>query len=383
MAVGMFRLLICRGAFLVSRGKRVVPARRCAFAWLLVLAASAIVLAAAGPATASYPGRAGAIAFQDFAGSIDANGVETDEYSLDFVRPSARQVVTGVLCEGTNFSGFSGHGLQSCPLFGSVGDGPPYSSVPYSPDGGPSFAPDGRSLVFSGALYHDDGARTPAQGGCPGSCEAIFLAAADGSNPRLVPVTIADAEQPAFMPGGSTLVFAAKTAPGASYNLYTVATDGTGLEQVTRNGASEPAPCAIGSIAYVHDGDLYVRSASGRTRRLTRRGGTLPDCSRDSRTIAFVRHGAVYTISASGRLLRRLTRRHIVDGRPAFSPAGGLIAVTTTITAPKCDGGSGQLVYRLELIDLHGHPHRSYVIDRQDCAVASPRSLGTAAWQPR
>ena len=103
--------------------------------------------------------------------------------------------------------------------------------------------------------------------------------------------------------------------------------------------------------------------------------GTLPDCSRDSRAIAFVRDGALYTIYSSGRGLRRLTPRHIVDGRPAFSPAGGLIAVTTT-NPPDCDAWTGQLTYRLELIDLRGRRRRSYLVDRQDCAVASPETFG-------
>ena len=345
-------------------------------AWLVLLAVSGMMMAAAGPASASYPGRAGTIAFEDYSGSIDANGVQTDNYSLRFVNPPARHIATAVPCQAT-MGDFSGSGEQFCPLFGSFGDGPAYS-----PDAGPSYSPDGLSLVFSGALYQTDGSRTPNLSGCPGSCEAIFLAAADGSGPRLVPVSIADAEQPAFMSDGKTLIFAAKTDSGAPYDLYTVATDGTGLTRLITDGASEPAPCANGSVVYVHDGDLYLRTTAGRERRLTRRGGTLPDCSRDSRTIAFVRSGALHTIRVSGGMPRRLTPRHIIDGRPAFSPAGGLIAITTTTTPPGCDGGTGQLIYRFKLINLRGRQRLSYVIDRQYCAVAQPETLGDAAWQP-
>jgi hypothetical protein len=364
-------------ADVLGRVKRIGPARRCGVALPLTLAASVMMLVAAGPASASYRGRAGAISFEHYSGSIDPNGAQTDNYSLDFVSPPATHIATAERCQATA-GDFSGSGEQFCPLFGSFGDGPHYS-----PDGGPSYSPDGRSVVFSGALYHNDGSRTPHQTGCPGSCEAIFLAGGDGSSPRLVPVAVADAEQPAFMPDGKTLIFAAKTMPGVQYDLYTVATDGTGLERLTNDGASEPAPCANGSVVYVHDRDLYLRAAGGSTRRLTRHGGTLPDCSRDSRTIVFVHDRALYTIYASGRALRRLTPRRIVDGRPAFSPAGGLIAVTTTTTPPGCDAGTGQLTDRLELIDVRGHQRRSYVIDRQDCAVANPETLGTVAWQPR
>lgn len=364
-----------------GRRRRVVPVWWWVLAGLLALGANVVMLTTAGPASASYPGRAGTIAFQDFSGNLDPNGVETDYYSLRFVRPPGRHVATRLSCQGTDHTDFSGNGEQYCPLFGGGGPFQSYSG-PYAPDSGPSWSPDGASLAFSGVLAHNDGSRTPKTGGCPGSCEAIFIAGADGSSPRLVPVAIADAEQPAFMPGGKTLVFAAKTKPGVPYDLYTVATDGSALERLTGNGASEPAPCANGSIVYAHDRDLYLRGADGRTQRLTRHGGTLPDCSRDSRTIAFVRNGALYTIYASGRDLRRLTPLHVLDGRPAFSPAGGLVAVTTTTATPGCDAGNGQITERLDLIDLHGRRRGSYLIDRQYCAVAGPAALGAVGWQP-
>jgi hypothetical protein len=78
------------------------------------------------------------------------------------------------------------------------------------------------------------------------------------------------------MPDGKTLIFAAKTNPTVPYDLYTVATDGTGLQRLTSNGASEPAPSANGSVVYVHDGDLYLCGVGDRTHRLTQRGGPCP-----------------------------------------------------------------------------------------------------------
>jgi Tol biopolymer transport system component len=184
------------------------------------------------------------------------------------------------------------------------------------------------------------------------------------------------------MPDGTTLVFAGKSKPGVPYDLYTVATDGTALTRLTSDGASEPAPCANGSVVYVHNGDLWLGHADGRTLQLTRGGGAVPDCSRDSRTIAFVRNGALYTMYADGRQLRRLTPRDItVDGRPAFSPAGGQIAITTT-NAPACaDYETGQTTYSLRLIDLLGHVRRSTVIDREYCAEGNPEELGSVGWQ--
>ncbi len=80
-----------------------------------------------------------------------------------------------------------------------------------------------------------------------------------------------------------------------------------------------------------------------------------------------MRNRALYTIHASGRDLRPLSPRHVVAGRPAFSPAGGLIAVTTITDSPDCNGYTGHTDYRLELIDLRSRRHSSYLIDRQDC----------------
>lgn len=111
-------------------------------------------------------------------------------------------------------------------------------------------------------------------------------------------------------------------------------------------------------------------------------GGILSGCSQDSRTIAFVSHGALYTIYASGKLLPRLTsHRIVVDRRPAFSPAGGRIAITTA-NAPACANlDSAQAIDSLELIDMIGRVHHRLVIDRQ-AARWRCEALGDAAWRP-
>lgn len=365
-----------------------VTALLCKVVCSLFAAVVVAVLAPVSVAWASYPGRAGAIAFQRGTSYTieNDNGVAYDAFALRSVATPSHSVMTSVSCQGSEL-GFGNNGLQYCP------------------ESGPSFSPDGQSLVFSGVRYQNDGSSTPDQStsGCPGSCEAIVLGDADGTALRVLPIALGDAEQPAFMPGGNSLVFTGTPARGALANLYTVATDGSAMRQVTTDGGRDPAPCANGSILFIHRGDLYLRSVTGRTRRLTFRGASLPDCSRDSRTAVFLRDGALYTISATGGHLRHLTRpnasksacfdpssRHTVcvDGRPAFSPAGGLIAINTVSA---CTSGCGEhfectpLTERLQLIDLRGRTRYTKIVGTNHCqpdyGLADDQLRGVA-WQP-
>lgn len=66
-----------------------------------------------------------------------------------------------------------------------------------------------------------------------------------------------------------------------------------------------------------------------------------------------------------------------------ISAAGGLIAVTTTKTTRGCASfQTGQIIYRVDVIDLRGSQRHSHVVERKDCAVANAQKLGTVAWQP-
>lgn len=343
-------------------------------------------------ARASYPGPAGALAFQrSSAFTIENdNGVTSQNFSLALQAPAGGPFGTPLSCQA-----FDGN-------FGGAGD-------QYCPQSAPSFAPDGQTLAFSGVMYHSDGSALPSQSGCPngGPCRhTIVVAAADGSAPRTLTLTLADAGQPAFLPGGERLIFAGAVTAGASHDLYAVNLDGTGLQRLTTTGATEPAPCPDGSVAYVHRGDVYLRGADGGTRRLTRRGGTWPDCSHDSRTLVFDRRSALYTISVTGRRLRHLTSPDTprsgcprptsrgvlcVEGRSALSPAGGLVALAALSVCTSLCGGPSfppqctNLSERLVLIDLRGRVWRSDQVATNECqpdfGLADDR-LGGVAWQP-
>lgn len=299
-------------------------------------------------ASASYPGRNGAIAFTQASFALDPyNGGGTESFDL-YTKASAARARPRDLVHCTADEGDNSNALgMACPT------------------GAPAFSPDGRQLVFT-----EDVPATANQ--CvntgvpftPESCPTtLALAQAGRRGVRTLAPLTADDQQPAFLPDGQTIVFAGRPSRHAPFDLYTVTSDGTGLTRLTLTGGSQPAPCANGSIAYVHDGDLYLLGPDHRTeRRLTRAGASSPDCSGDGRSIAFVRHRDLYVISATAARLRRLTKSHILIGRPAFAPGSGQIAALTFFCPRRghcCDsleskGNCVQQANDVEVVNLNG-----------------------------
>ena len=343
-------------------------------------------------ARASYPGAAGTLALQHSSAYTieNDNGVFSQNFSLTFEAPAGGPFSSPVSCMALD-GNWATEGDQVCP------------------ESGPSFAPDGRSLVFSGVMYQGDAPALPSQSGCVngGPCrQTIIVAAADGSAQRPLTLPLTDAKQPAFLPDGQQLIFAGAAADGGPHDLYEVNLDGTGLQRLTASGVSEPAPCLDGSVAYVHRGDIYLRGAGGGTRRLTRRGGTWPDCSHDSRTLVFDRGAALYTIGVDGKRLRHLTAPNTpgsgcpkpssravlcVEGRAALSPAGGQVALTTvSVCTSRCGGPSFppqciNLSERVVVIDLRGRVQRSARVATNGCQPdfgLADDALAGVGWQP-
>jgi Tol biopolymer transport system component len=343
-------------------------------------------------ARASYPGAVGTLAVQHSSAYTieNDNGVFSQNFSLAVQAPAGGPFSMPVSCMALD-GNWATQGDQVCP------------------ESAPSFAPDGRSLVFSGVVYQGDAGALPIQSGCQNGSpcrQTIIVAAADGSAPRPLTLPLSDAEQPAFLPDGQQLIFAGAPGDGAPHDLYEVNLDGTGLQRLTTAGASEPAPCIDGSIAYVHHGDVYLRGAGGGARRLTHRGGTWPDCSHDSRTLVFDRGAALYTIGVDGKRLRHLTtpntpgsgcprpssRRVLcVEGRAALSPAGGQVALTAvSVCSSQCGGPSFppqcvNLSERVVVIDLRGRVQRSARVATNYCQPdfgLADDTLAGVGWQP-
>ena len=283
---------------------------------LVALLATLVPLAVAfqaTPASATYKGKNGELAWESFAGT-DNGGGPPGPQETDTIETRAR---TLAVCNGT-----------SRPLPCEFG--------------APSYSPDGQTVVFS--------RRVPTNAlndqGDQGQLEIVN---SDGSGPRILPRQTADDEHPAFLPSDNGIVFDGRTSETAAPNLYTVATDGGGMFQLTTSGGSEPAPCTNGTIAFVRNGNIYLlHPNSGDVRQLTRSGGSSPSCAPNSHQIAFVRGVSLYTIGSSGRRLHRVTKTPAYS--PTYSPDGTEIAFLTSYNVLTENGSQAAL----EVVNLKG-----------------------------
>lgn len=318
---------------------------------LAVSCAGAGLLAFPGLASATYPGRPGVLVYTDEVTNHAPGGDDTDNLILGEIPPGggrARQVLN---CDEVN-----GGGSAACP---NVGVG---------------FSPDGSQLVMGGNP-DDNGDDSLLVGGLGGTFRQLSL-------------PLANADHPEFMPDGKTIVFAGQRRQNSTPQLYLVASDGSGLRQLTHTGGTNPAPCASGQIIYNDPAgrQLYVVGASGkRSRPLAL--GSLPDCSRDSQTAVFIRHRTLYTIRLNGTRLRQRSATDTVTGRPAFSPAGGEIDYLAC-THRGCTGSSSPFCpstsYVLTTIDLRGSVVARRTLGSGGCDSDSfydGDTFGQLAWQ--
>ncbi len=280
---------------------------------LLAILVPLAVAVQAAPASATYKGKNGELALESFAGT-DNGGGPPGPQETDTIETRAR---TLAVCDGSS-------GPLPCEF------------------GAPSYSPDGQSVVFSRLVptnaLNDQGDQ--------GQLEIVN---SDGSDPQILPRQTADDEHPAFLPSGNAIVFDGRTTETAAPNLYTVATDGGGLFQLTSTGGSEPAPCANGTIAFVRNDNIYLlHPGGGAVRQLTRRGGGSPTCAPGSHQIAFVRGVTLYTIGSSGRHLHRVTKTSAYA--PAYAPDGTELAFLTSYNALTQNGSQAAL----EVVNLKG-----------------------------
>ena len=167
----------------------------------------------------------------------------------------------------------------------------------------------------------------------------IFTILPDGSQrQRLTPNTYLD-EDPSWSANGQTLVFS-RTSTGSTYEIITMAADGSRQTTVAKIRGETPSPSFSPSGNRIVFTDGYkifsVRAKGGKRRMLlsaTRSGPGIsqPRYSPDGKLITFAgvprgnasNHG-IWTMRSNGRRLKRITKGE-TDADPDFKPSGNRI----------------------------------------------------------
>jgi Tol biopolymer transport system component len=263
---------------------------------LAIVVTALAVLAAASPAAASFAGRNGAIAYAQDSGSSDIEPQTTERHALIVQPPGdvdARPLLECVLTDGVQSGG-------DCSIVH-------IDALSYSPDG--------RLIAF------DAGTR-------------IGIVPTEGGPVTLLSATSADDGSPAFAPGGKQIAFTATNDRGGT-DICMRRVTGRGDVATLQYDASDPAWNSHRDLAYVRDGNIYLRRW-GNTHRRFVTSGISPDWSPDGKRLVLVRprpnlvfaapFGRLYTVRSDGRGLRLLGGASTYAGHPVFSPDGRFVA---------------------------------------------------------
>jgi Tol biopolymer transport system component len=272
----------------------------------------------------------------------------------------------GKLSYGTYDSTYGFGGISSIP----------HSSKANCDDGESETNPDGTACGIGRIDFSADGKRIVAarqglQGGDQGQLEVL---GSDGKNVTILKPLTSDDEEPAFLSGGTRITFTGTA--GGQKNLYEVATDGSGLTQLTQHGGEWAAPCANGTIAYVNSGALYVMRADGsHVRRLVKRSVSTPDCAPKSRSVIYdgsLPHnsGADFIVDMTGGKPKRIPGP--AGMTPVFSPDGTRIAFTDLAEDPQQNEGQFLVIAK----------RTGRRLSSSEIGDGGSISAGPIAWQP-
>lgn len=181
----------------------------------------------------------------------------------------------------------------------------------------PSFSPDGQWIVFE---VDNDAPEDEQQG-------SIWKVRADGS--ELTQLTTGpgggyDDRLPNWSPVGDRILFQRRIPGSDDWNLYTIASDGSELKQVTTDSAAET------DASWSPDGKWIV-------------------CSTD---YGWILHPNIFAVSADEGIPVRITRDSThEDGAPSWSPDGKWIVFETHTTS---DENSPSTIWRIAAPDSVG-----------------------------
>jgi Tol biopolymer transport system component len=265
----------------------------------LAVAAAALVFAA--PASATYPGRNGPIAYVRDSGSEDPTQPRSEAHAL-MAQP---------------WGGGNAHALLECVLTGGVQSSGDCSIVHIE---SPAYSRDGRLIAF------DAGRQIGIVSTSGGPVTLLSAQSDDDGHPAFVPA--------AWVPGAPRISFTATNDRGGT-DILMRRVDGRGKAALLRYDATEPAWSARGDFAFVRDGNVYLRAHDNPHHRFVT-SGISPDWSPDSKRLVVVRprpnlvfaapFGRLYTVRPNGRGLRQVLGASTYAGHPVWSPDGRWIA---------------------------------------------------------
>lgn len=185
---------------------------------------------------------------------------------------------------------------------------------------GPSYAPNGRKIVFS-AMKRVRGNRL--------SASHIYTMNADGSGIKQL-THGGENQSPAFTPDGRAIVFV--RAFGRNREICRMNANGTGQKRLTNSPGTDQTPVVSpdgAKIAWVSKRDgsyrIYSMNADGSRQKQLTRGRAPnfgPSFSPDGKRIVFssLRDGnqELYTMSAEGENVRRLTKTSTDEFYPCW-----------------------------------------------------------------
>jgi Tol biopolymer transport system component len=271
----------------------------------------AVCAAAAGSASASFPGRNGKIAYLWVGESAYRAG--PTETSIRTVDPQTHVVRV----------------LYDCPL--RTDQGVPYTDCSLS---APSWAPDGSSFAFPLVRI------TPNFTGQPWRFDPALGLLNPGSGSYEEHLTAHQYADVAWSPAGHRLLLTRvlpESGPSAMPGIYLASLDRTELQQIGPALSQSPDWSSRGEIAFGHYRDrscrpvcdeIYVTRVNGTPHRLIRGLGSTPSWSPRGTKLVFARRRRsvtnIYVVRRNGHGLRRVTRRGGYN--PAWSPDGKWIA---------------------------------------------------------
>jgi WD40-like Beta Propeller Repeat len=278
---------------------------------ICVAVSLAVCAAAAGSASASFPGRNGKIAYLWIGESAYRAG--PTETSIRTVDPRTR--ATRV--------------LYDCPL--RTDQGVPYTDCSLS---APNWAPGGSSLAFPLVRI------TPNFTGQPWRFDPALGMLNPGSGSYEEHLTAHQYAEVAWSPAGDRLLLTRvlpESGPSAMPGIYLASLDRTELQQIAPALSQAPDWSSRGEIAFGRYRDsgcrpvceeIYVTRVNGTPRRLIRGLGSTPSWSPGGTKLVFSRRRRgvtnLYVVRRNGHGLRRVTRRG--GSNPAWSPDGRWIA---------------------------------------------------------